>query len=619
MALLLLSTPMVTMAGDVAANQKSSYWVKNDGTLWTWGRNFEYQLGHSNNSQKTEPLQVYGMNNISQLVTAVNAAFVVKADGTLWSFGFNGNTGQLGLGPADIRVPTVVPVGDGEKVKQIVNTNYHTMVLTTTFRLYTWGKNEYGQLGVDEDLIVSSISTPRRLLADTEVSQIAVGTNHSLAVNYVGQLYAWGRNHHGQLGDGTTTDQMTPKYIMTNVVTVAAGGDSTAVIKRDGSLWVSGAEGFTKRMDKGVKQVVVADRIYAITSNNELWIAGATASAKLMDDVKQVKANGSVAFAIKTDGTLWDISIGVVPKRLLTNVTSVSTSGTHHLALRKDGSLWAWGKNDQAQLGDGHHYDETEPKLIDIDETSATEAPSGNIEFADATVKHLCVGNWDTDRDKELTKEEAALVRNLGTIFYGQSTITSFNELKYFTALTYIAEEAFAGCSAMKSVTLPNTIIYIDCGAFSGCSSLTSITIPSSVCYIDSRAFYDCHALSEVYNLVEEPFDISDDVFQHYVGGQDVFTDATLYVPAGTKKKYMEANGWKRFKNIVEIGGTPEPPVVKPGDVNGDGEVNVGDIMAVVNYMAGQAEGIDKDVADVNGDGEVNVGDIMAIINIMAS
>jgi len=55
------------------------------------------------------------------------------------------------------------------------------------------------------------------------------------------------------------------------------------------------------------------------------------------------------------------------------------------------------------------------------------------------------------------------------------------------------------------------------------------------------------------------------------------------------------------------------------GDVNGDGHVNVGDIMAVINYMAGQTTGIEKITADVNGDGHVNVGDIMAIINIMAA
>ena len=60
-------------------------------------------------------------------------------------------------------------------------------------------------------------------------------------------------------------------------------------------------------------------------------------------------------------------------------------------------------------------------------------------------------------------------------------------------------------------------------------------------------------------------------------------------------------------------------PTTSDGDVNGDGKVNVGDIMAVINYMAGQTTGISKQKADVNGDNAVNVGDIMAIINSMAS
>jgi hypothetical protein len=88
------------------------------------------------------------------------------------------------------------------------------------------------------------------------------------------------------------------------------------------------------------------------------------------------------------------------------------------------------------------------------------------------------------------------------------------------------------------------------------------------------------------------------------------YNDITLYVPIGAKSAYAQAPGWSKFTNIVEM---------KPGDVNGDGKVNVGDIMAVINFMAGQTAGINKDIADVNGDGNVNVGDIMAIINIMAT
>ena len=62
----------------------------------------------------------------------------------------------------------------------------------------------------------------------------------------------------------------------------------------------------------------------------------------------------------------------------------------------------------------------------------------------------------------------------------------------------------------------------------------------------------------------------------------------------------------------------PVPPVTIPGDVNGDGEVNVGDLVSVSNFMAGEAGDITKEAADVNKDGEVNVGDMVTITNIMA-
>ena len=146
---------------------------------------------------------------------------------------------------------------------------------------------------------------------------------------------------------------------------------------------------------------------------------------------------------------------------------------------------------------------------------------NSNINFADVTVKSLCVANWDTNGDGELSYNEAAAVKELGEVFKGNKYFTSFNELQFFTGMkcigisafyncsslssviipsnvTYIDEYAFYGCSGLTSITIPNSVIGIYWGAFSGCRSLVSIAIPSSVTTIDACAFNNCSSLTSV-------------------------------------------------------------------------------------------------------------------------
>ena len=123
---------------------------------------------------------------------------------------------------------------------------------------------------------------------------------------------------------------------------------------------------------------------------------------------------------------------------------------------------------------------------------------SDNITFADAEVKRLCVENWDTNGDGELSKQEAAAVTDLGKVFSDNQAIKSFNELQYFTGLTSIGSFAFSGCSGLASITIPGSVTNIGVGAFERCSGLTSITIPNSVTSIGGSAFYFCSGLTSV-------------------------------------------------------------------------------------------------------------------------
>ena len=142
------------------------------------------------------------------------------------------------------------------------------------------------------------------------------------------------------------------------------------------------------------------------------------------------------------------------------------------------------------------------------------------ITFADPTTKLLCTLHWDENEDGELSYEEAAAVTDLGTAFNG-SSILAFTELKYFTSLEKIADNAFRECVSLVKITLPEqltiigTLAFYDCtnlkkiaipnavtsigdSAFRGCRSLTSVTIPDSVTSIGDYAFSYCSSLTNV-------------------------------------------------------------------------------------------------------------------------
>jgi len=120
------------------------------------------------------------------------------------------------------------------------------------------------------------------------------------------------------------------------------------------------------------------------------------------------------------------------------------------------------------------------------------------INFIDANVKALCVANWDTNSDGELDEAEAAAVTDLGTVFKDNQTITSFNELQYFTGLTSISDNTFYYCSGLTSVTIPNSVTSIGDNAFFYCEGLTSFTIPNNVTSIGEYAFFCCRDLTSV-------------------------------------------------------------------------------------------------------------------------
>jgi hypothetical protein len=178
---------------------------------------------------------------------------------------------------------------------------------------------------------------------------------------------------------------------------------------------------------------------------------------------------------------------------------------------------------------------------LKLSKESPAEINWNFIYFADANVKALCVENWDTDGDGELSKDEAAAVTDLGEVFKGNTTITSFDELQYFTGLESICNEAFNGCSNLTSVVLPEGLKNINHKSF--CSTgLKSIKFPASLEWAGTYAFINTPLESIDFNGCAATFDMA--CFQ----GNNV---EDLYIPNTVKFVGYNNLAWSWLKHVT--------------------------------------------------------------------
>ena len=137
------------------------------GTLWSWGSNYtDGQLGDDITYYKSSPVQtVSGGTNWKSVAAGAYNSAAIKTDGTLWLWGYNA-FGQLGTNSTERRSSPVQTVSGGKNWKSVSGSAYHTAAIKTDGTLWTWGWNEYGQLGHNS---VTSRSSP--------VQTVSAGTN----------------------------------------------------------------------------------------------------------------------------------------------------------------------------------------------------------------------------------------------------------------------------------------------------------------------------------------------------------------------------------------------------------------------------------------------------------
>lgn len=148
------------------------------------------------------------------------------------------------------------------------------------------------------------------------------------------------------------------------------------------------------------------------------------------------------------------------------------------------------------------------------------------ISFVDANVKVICVANWDTNGDGELDEDEAAAVTSIGNVFRNNTSITSFDELQYFTNLASIEDYAFENCSSLTSISIPESVSSIGNWAFAYCSGLTKAEFASieHLCNILYESAYS-NPLYYAHHLYIDGQEVKDVVIPNSVTsiGQYVF------------------------------------------------------------------------------------------------
>lgn len=342
---------------------------RRDGTWFFWG-----QTAADPDSQLPTPFTAF--SPMADLLTCPNQDFILarKVDGSLWTWGEDNQWGEFGSGAVGIADGAESPgPANAVKVKNITNAvsfsvspgiytlppgdplgifdgSIHCLAVSSDGSVRAWGRNHRGQLG---DGSTTLRPTPITVPGLASVVEVSAGGAHSLARRSDGTVWAWGSNAYGQLGDGTTTQRNSPVQVLglSEIIQIEAGRDSNAALKSDGSVWVWGAgSGITAPALLGGDLTLPA-RVPGLPA------------------LTRIDVGGEVCMGIDATGSVWAWSLyrGLLGRQAdssldpwtpalvegISQITQLSVGEGSVFALRADGTLWAWGNGESGFLGDG--------------------------------------------------------------------------------------------------------------------------------------------------------------------------------------------------------------------------------------------------------------------------
>ena len=317
-------------------------------TLLSWGNNGFGQLGDGTTTQRTSPTPFAELPNWNTVAAGDSSTCATGTDATLWCWGLN-NAGQLGDGtqdghksPHEVTTPSTDwdTVGAG---------HWFACATTTLDDLWCWGDNVNGQLG---DGTTTRRFSPVQIGPSGVWTSVAPGYAHTCAVDWLSQLWCWGENDEGQVGNGASgADVLTPTLVAGSASwdSVAAGDGHTCGLRTDGTLWCWGDGDFGK-LGQGVNLA---------NSTTPLQVGSAS-------DWEAVEAGDDHVCGVTTGGDLWcwgrstkgqvgngtaGVSV-LAPAQIGSGTTwlSVELGREHSCATSAGDDLWCWGDASRGRL-----------------------------------------------------------------------------------------------------------------------------------------------------------------------------------------------------------------------------------------------------------------------------
>ena len=230
----------ISISPSYEATRVHTFIIKNDGTVWAVGYNNHGQLGTGDGGygyDRTTFTQITTNinNDVKDIICGSNHTFIIKNDSTVWATGLN--NGQLGLGDTNSRNTFTQVTTNIDNVKEIHCGSAATFILKNDGTLWGCGNNNYGELGTGAS---ESVTTFKQITDNVKQVSCGSATGHTAIIKNDGTLWVTGYNNCGQLGTGDNSTKGRFTQVMTNVEQVVCGYQHTVVLKNDGTLWGAG-------------------------------------------------------------------------------------------------------------------------------------------------------------------------------------------------------------------------------------------------------------------------------------------------------------------------------------------------------------------------------------------